>query len=338
MNVDDSSFYNFALKWIAQVLCGTTAAIPLSSHIPRNAKYLYQDGSFNRKPGEEFDGSRAAFQIHLAVKYLSLVAQRDAFVYGPTDPIFFNIDPSPAQVTHDRRQAVETMTVVAEHPRPNLLLCPGLKNIPVKEAGIDLIAYKLVLDDLEGYGLIVPPETHWYLNSKEMATAEMLPPVAIHAETASMASAFQRIAQAPEASSSRTNSLLSMIGCPVPFVLKNQQTFGGAGTYFARTEDERQQLIRDLTGGISQRLLSSITSSNVHLAPGTLLLSEIVAEPTRDYALTFFVPENHGEPIFLAAPEQMIEGDTPWIGSTIDYRRQGELGNRFSGLIKKIAG
>ena len=165
------------------------------------------------------------------------------------------------------------------------------KRFPVKDAGIDLIAYKLVLDDLEAYDLVVPPETHWYLNSKEALAKSGLPAlkctvITIEGHSGDVVSCCDLCRESTDGFSIPVNCaggrgqwLTGQLAIahdvlsnhPLPFVLKNQQTFGGAGTYFARTEDERQQLIRDLEGGVLRRLLSCLTSSSVHLAPGTLL-------------------------------------------------------------------
>lgn len=126
-------------------------------------------------------------------------------------------------------------------------------------------------------------------------------------------------------------------GYPLPFVLKNQQILGGAGTYLIRTEDERQALLQDFRGGVLSQLLAAVTKHNHHLGPGNLLLSDFVADPIGDYGITFFVTDEATDPIFLAASEQITDDDNAWIGSTINYDRQQELKVKFGPLVNKIA-
>lgn len=145
---------------------------------------------------------------------------------------------------------------------------------------------------------------------------------------------------------------------PVPFVFKTQQAFGGAGTWLVRTGQQKQRLVADLSGaagpgrakndGILRKLLSQLTPQNRHLRPTAVVLTELVARPVGDYGLTFVVtsPDSSagGEPIFLAAAEQMLAraaggaaGDGAWVGSTIRYGRQAELRERFAGVVRRVA-
>jgi hypothetical protein len=142
---------------------------------------------------------------------------------------------------------------------------------------------------------------------------------------------------------------------PVPFVFKTQQAFGGAGTWLITSPEKKTQLLADLAGtyptnqeegkekekensGLLPRLLPLLTPQNAHLAPTTVLLTDLVPNPAGDYGLTFVVSSS-GEAHFLAAAEQMFtsDGSSAWVGSTIDYRRQGELEERFGGLMRRVA-
>jgi hypothetical protein len=212
---------------------------------------------------------------------------------------------------------------------------------------------------LERYNLIVPPDTQWFLNSKEALANSGLPTpkceiveLAECGADASLCCALCRdtstgkeflIPTACEGARGRwfqeqcTRIYEALSVQRLPFVLKMQQTFGGAGTYIIHTETDRKKLIQDFRDGILRRLLSSITKANAHLRPGTLLLSELVAEPIGDYGLTFFVTDNGSEPIFLAASEQITDNNKAWIGSTINYSRQQELEDKFGPLVQSIA-
>ncbi|KAK2031143.1 hypothetical protein LX32DRAFT_714802 [Colletotrichum zoysiae] len=351
-------------KRIAQVLCGINSCAELSAGVPRNAKYLYQDTPFNTVPPDEScsgpadEDEERRQRRQLAVKYLSLIPQRDAFISGDTAVVLFHIDETEGQKAHDRREARRTMSALAASQRPDLVFCAGPSAIPVKEEGIDAIAYKLVLDGLEGYNLIVPPDTHWFLNSKAALARSGLPtPGATIIEVDGVADEA-RLCCAPCAGDAagfvippacagprgrwfeaqRDGILAALASSPLPFVLKNQQTFGGAGTYVVRTEEERGKLVADLRGGVLRRLLSSVTEANAHLRPAALVLSDLVEDPVGDYGLTFFVTDaDGGAPIFLAASEQLTDDVNAWIGSTINYARQDELKRKFGPLVEKIA-
>ncbi|KLU85470.1 hypothetical protein MAPG_04493, partial [Magnaporthiopsis poae ATCC 64411] len=67
-------------KRVAQVLSGTNSGMNLSDHFPRNSKYLYQDSPFNSADADRDESETA--RRELAVKYLSLIPQRDAFITG----------------------------------------------------------------------------------------------------------------------------------------------------------------------------------------------------------------------------------------------------------------
>ncbi|KAI6333426.1 hypothetical protein MCOR29_000993 [Pyricularia oryzae] len=342
-------------KRVAQVLCGTNSGIALTSKFPRNRKYLYQDSPFNAADDER-DTSPAARRT-LAVKYLSLIPQRDAFIAGSGPVVMFNLAETDAQKKQDRTEAERTIAVLDEAQRPEVIFCPGPGEIPVEELGIDVVACKLMLDGLEGLPLVVPADVHWFLNSKAALAQSGLPTPVCEAveleghggeaglccrECQQATAGFEvpalcegERARWVEEQSRRVYDAVR--DRRLPFVLKNQQTFGGAGTWMISTEAEREKLLDEFKGGVLRRLLSSVTSSNHHLKPGTILLSDMVAEPVGDYGVTFFVTEDpETNPIFLATSEQVVEG-TAWIGSTIRYDRQDELKAKFTPLVRVIA-
>ncbi|KAJ0307892.1 hypothetical protein COL516b_003864 [Colletotrichum fioriniae] len=243
--------------------------------------------------------------------------------------------------------------------RPNLIFCPGPSEIPIKEAGTDLIAYKFVLDGLESYSnLIFPLETHRFLNSKAALARSGLPtPKATILEVdglagdawaccASCTSGDAAEFIVPESCAGSRGRWLKekseeiyadLESHTLPFVLKNQQTLGCAGMYIINTEDKRQKLVQYFRNGVLRKLLSSVTESNAHLQPAALIMSDMVEDPLENYGLTFFVTDDGNEPILLAASEQMTDGDNAWIGSTINYRRQEQLEKKFGLLVKRVA-
>ncbi|KAJ4261450.1 hypothetical protein NW762_006875 [Fusarium torreyae] len=341
-------------KRIGQVLSGFSALVPLSDKIPPNRKYIYQDGPFTSNGSSRTESEDTA----TAIKYLSLVNQRDAFICGAGPAIFFHMDASSKKRDHDQKQVIKTLATLSDTQRPQPVFCDGPETIPIKEAGIDFLACKVISDDLERYNNVVPLETHWFLNSKRALADSGLPTPKCVAVTVD---GFPTDAQSccaicigggldnfiiPENCAGVRGTWLkeqslrlyqALKSHPLPFVLKNQATFGGAGTFIVRTEEERQKIVEDLGKGFLSRLLSAVNAGNSHLEPATMLLSDMIQDPIGDYGITFFVNEKGRKPVFLGVSTQMIEGGTAWVGSIIDYRQQDELRIKFGTLLNQVS-
>ncbi len=135
---------------------------------------------------------------------------------------------------------------------------------------------------------------------------------------------------------SHISRLLSQISEQrLPFVLKNQQTFGGGGTFVISSPEELAELKRTLSTQILPKLLSQVNSSNAHLKPATLILSEMIQDPVGDWGLTFFVTRE-GECIFLAVTKQVVDSAKAWIGSTISYTTQDSLKQKFTPIMQEV--
>ena len=343
-----------AHKKVAQVLCGVNSSLDLSDDFPRNVKYLYQDTLFNSLSKRELTDQNHELQRSLAMKYLSLIPQRDAFISGDTVVVLFNVDQSPEQIEHDRQEAQRTIQILNPKQQPSLVLCPGPGKIPMKENGIDMVACKLVLDQLGDYPMVCELEKHWYINSKEALASSGLPmPKCEIIEVVGYSQEAETCCShclegdtffiPSDCSGSRAKWLNEqkdrllgrLLSRSLPFVLRNQQTFGGAGTYVVTNEEERSKLVQDFSSGLLRKLYSQVTAQNYRLKPGTILLSDLVSDPIGDYGLTFFVTENGGA-IFLAVSEQLIAEHRAWIGSTINYKRQQQLEEKFRPIMHKI--
>ncbi|KAK1776355.1 hypothetical protein QBC45DRAFT_333082 [Copromyces sp. CBS 386.78] len=363
------------------VLCGVNSAIALTHSFPRNKKYLYQDSPFNNiHPSELKAVADAASNPHkgtsdlqrtIALKYLSLLPQRDAFIAGgpQTPTIFFNVQPGSAeQEAHDAHEAEQTLAVLSPEQRPRFVFCSGPAEIPVKELGIERLAVKIMLDDLEkeGYPLVVGLETQWFLNSKaglaesglptpraEVVDVEgYVPPVTpekccevCKEEDLSVKGGMKYIPTGCTGKRGRwvDEQMRKIVGKveakQAPFVFKTQQTFGGAGTWVVSDEAKKRDLVKELTDdetGVLRKLLSQVTAKNTQMKPGSVVLSEMVRDPLGDYGVTFLVGKG-GEAHFLAASEQMINEDNAWIGSTINYARQERLKEKFEAIMRQTA-
>jgi hypothetical protein len=192
------------------------------------------------------------------------------------------MDTSPQRRDHDQKQVIKTLAILPDSQRPQPVFCDGPESILIKEAGIDFLACKVINDDLERYNNVVPLETHWFLNSKRALADSGLPTPKCVAVTVD---GFPTDAQSccdicigsglngfviPEDCAGARGTWLkeqslrlyeALKSHPLPFVLKNQATFGGAGTFIAKTEEERQKIVEDLGKGFLSRLLSAQRSS-----------------------------------------------------------------------------
>lgn len=122
---------------------------------------------------------------------------------------------------------------------------------------------------------------------------------------------------------------------PLPFVLKNQQTFGGGGTFAVSSPEDLLGLQTTLSTQILPKLLSQVNSSNAHLKPATLIVSEMITDLVGDWGLTFFVT-TEGGCVFLAVTEQIVDSTKAWIGSTISYAAQDGLKQKFTPIMHAI--
>lgn len=352
-----------ANKRIGQILGGINSTTDIGLDVPRNAKYLYQDKAFNTTLDDSpaTPGTEAVVRRELSMKYLSLIPQRDAFISGDTPVIFFRTGAGDKRLGHDREEIESTLSVLDAAQRPRIVICSSPDDIPVEAEGIDMLAYKLMLDGLEKYNLVVDADIHWFLNSKAALAESGLPTPRSDVVdlTGFCIDALACCETCDRAGAASDKGYVIPTSCegargtwlaeqeariyellrarPLPFVLKNQQTFGGAGTFMVRTEAEREAVVADFRDGVLRRLLSCVTKTNSHLRPGALVFSDMVADPVGDYGVTFFVRDD-GDPVFLAASEQMMAdgGDgTAWIGSSIDYTRQDELRRKFDKLVRR---
>lgn len=345
----------FGDKNIGQVLCGTNSSMKLSDDFPRNVKFLYQDSPFNTLPKHKLTEENKELQRSLAMKYLSLVPQREAFIAGDTTVFLFNVDQSADQIEHDRQEIERTTSVLRKDQQPRIVFCPGPEDIQLKEHGLDLLACKLVLDGLSDYPMTYDLEKHWYLNSKEALARSGLPTPACqiieldgHGENAQLCCVVCKGGETlfiPEDCTGERGKWLEVATQKIieavrkrqlTFVVKNQQTFGGAGTWIINTENERDELLEQFSERLLRKLFSQVTNQNYHLKPGTVLLSDMVADPISNSGLTFFVRED-GSPIFLGISEQMIDSNSAWIGSKITYSRQKQLEDKFQPILKQIS-
>ena len=341
---------------IALVACVVNSEMDLNSNIPRNTKYIYLDRAFNSLPMDQSASSDyRRTQRQCAVKYLSLIAQRDAFISGDMTVIIFNTDQSDERTSHSRKEAEKTMSELDPTQRPRLLFLPGPGSISLKENGIDLLAPKMVLDGFDGYSFTVDLETHYFLNSKVALCMSGLPtPKCALIELESSGPTAQACCLACSSAVGSTSISANCSGDrgkwlsfqisyitsrvaahPLPFVLKNQQSFGGGGTFIVSTDEQREKLLGDLTGRILPKLLPLVSSANAHLKPATLLLSDLVQDPIGDYAVNFFVTKS-GECIFIGVTEQTFDSDKAWIGNKISYLEQDSLRLKFEKIVHEI--
>lgn len=157
------------------VLCAANAEIAPTSRLPRNTKYLYQDSTFSTKPKATSLEQEKDIQRAVAVKYLSLVPQHDAFAAGKMPVILFNLDDSEGNAARSKQEAEKTMCSLTTLQRPSLIFLPNPEQISMATIGADFLAAKMEFDQLEGFPLVVDLDTHYFLNSKAALCTSGLP-------------------------------------------------------------------------------------------------------------------------------------------------------------------
>lgn len=365
--------------------CGGNSTINLTDEFPRMLKYTYQDSAFQGTPKHELTETNRQLRRSLTTKYLGLVTQREAFIVGDTTAVFFHTDPHNAErIEHDKKAAQTSVSVLNPSQRPHLVFCPGPTKIPMKEHRLDVLTCKLQIDPLEAYPMAVDLSTQYVLNTKESLARSGLPtpkckvlklegynsiPPSDCCTACKSESDGQYYIPASctgprnEWLSSQVDRTIAAIEAhPLPFVLKNQQSFGGSGVFLIHAESERSDIIDRLTGKqeLLRKLFSQVTARNHHLSPGNILLSDMVRDPTSDIGLTLFVTDRTPSPdqnhvlnhndyngvqysnddgyIFMGASEQIIENGSRWTGNTISYPAQQSLHQKFAPLMRQIAG
>ena len=226
----------------------------------------------------------------------------------------------------------------------------------MKENNIDFLMSKMALDALEGQPVVFDLDKHWFLNSKAaLATSGLSTPKADIIEVVGYAPAAKYCCEScrsgdtyyvsSDCKGARSKWLDQQVKQTLdrvterslPFVLKLQQSFGGAGTNIVTNEEERSKLVENLLDDILRKLYSGVTLENHHLKPGTIILTDMVENPIRDCGLTFSVSAS-GDVTFLAVSDQIFDSMSQvWIGSIIDYSLQKQFQQRFSPIMDDIA-
>lgn len=160
---------------IALVLCAANSEISPTLQLTRNSKYLYQDSTFSTIPEHLSTEKHKEIQRLVAIKYLSLVPQHDAFAAGKMPVILFDPDAGGKKTSYSKDQVEKTMDSLTTQQRPTILFFSSPKQILMEENGIGLLAAKMELDDFEGFPMTVGLETHYFLNSKAAICSSGLP-------------------------------------------------------------------------------------------------------------------------------------------------------------------
>ncbi|KAL8826827.1 MAG: hypothetical protein Q9191_003564 [Dirinaria sp. TL-2023a] len=317
---------------LALLLGVANSEVAPTSKLARNTKFLYQDSTFSKTPEEIAPQQQEEIEKNVAVKYLSLIPQHDAFAAGNMPVILFDLGSSGETFNHSKKEAERTISNLIAAQRPKMLFFSIPSQISMEEHGINCLATKTAFDEVEGLPLALDLDTHYFLNSKAALCNSGLP-----------RSGIGRIAIPSACTGSRGKWLEKQIARIIsrissqrlPFVLKNQQTLGGGGTFLVSSPEDLRELQDTLSARILPKLLSQVNSSNAHLKPATLILSDMIINPISDCGLTFFVTKS-GECVFLSLTQQVVDSTKAWIGSTISYTEQESFKKRFTPIMNQI--
>ena len=198
-------------------------------------------------------------------------------------------------------------SVLPLHQRPQVRFIAGPEELELDQAG-ERLAVAMALDVLGRLPHVVRPDIHYDILSKACLAVSGLPAPqsqVIHlASTRTVQSmATRRPGFFPDALTAfpqheidifqtqvniASENALKLVSAHVlPFVLKQNLTVSGGGTYIVHTEAQPKAQISRLQSTIIPLLLSSSTDANAHLHPTALILS-IYIRAVNSYGLTFF--------------------------------------------------
>ena len=160
---------------LALLLCAANSEVAPTSKLARNTKFLYQDSTFSNTPEDIAPKQQEEIAKSVAIKYLSLVPQHDAFAAGNMPVILFDSDSSGKAPDHSKEEAERTIGNLTAAQRPKLWFFSDPTQISMKENGISHLATKMELDEVEGLPLALDLETHYFLNSKAALCNSGLP-------------------------------------------------------------------------------------------------------------------------------------------------------------------
>lgn len=121
---------------------------------------------------------------------------------------------------------------------------------------------------------------------------------------------------------------------PVPFVLKLTNSLGSVGTEIAQSEDEQKSIVEYITTDNLPSYLPRITTTNAHVHPTCLILSDFIKGDTK--AINFFIRKD-GTPLWLGGCKQLgtrRDGGRQFTGLT--YVEQDDLKKMYMPELEKI--
>ena len=161
---------------LALLLCAANSEVAPTSRLARNTKYLYQDSTFSTTPNDIAPKDEHEIEQGVAVKYLSLVPQHDAFAAGNMPVILFDVAPMSGRTSeHSKEEAERTMSNLNSAQHPHLLFFSDPTQIKMEEHGIGCLATKMEFDELEGLPFALDLDSHYFLNSKAALCRSGLP-------------------------------------------------------------------------------------------------------------------------------------------------------------------
>ena len=148
------------------VLCAADSEIAPTSRLVWSTRYLYQDSTLSTQTKVTLLEQDKDMQRSVAVKYLSLVPQHDAFAAGKMPVVLFNVDDTEGNTARSKQEAEEIICSLIKIQRPTLVLFPSPKEMSMEVIGADLLAAKMEFDQSERFPLAVDLDTHYFSQSE----------------------------------------------------------------------------------------------------------------------------------------------------------------------------
>jgi len=162
-------------KQVAIVLDAANSEIASTSKFARNTKYLYQNSTFSTTLLFISLEQKKNIQCLIAVKYLLLVLQYNAFAADKISVILFNLDNLEENTVYSKQEIEKTICSLTTLQKSILFFFSDSKEISIEETGADVLAVKIEFDQLEEFSLAINLDTHYFFNSKTALFISGLP-------------------------------------------------------------------------------------------------------------------------------------------------------------------
>lgn len=310
-SLDGANEHNVVL-----VIILPSSRIELTPSIPISKTFAYQDP---RCESEE--------EVEIVASLVQIFPHLLSFAAGKMPLIYFDVGG-----THIASEGCSTLSdaqrnvnQLAAAQQPDLRIVKGPKDIHLLPG--EKIAIFNPMDCLLHLPHQVDPEIHYGLLSKKDLALSGLP---VPRSEILMSRLKPNEISDDNLVAKEADRMINVIkDRRPPFVVKMPQAIGSYGTFLARTELEKRQVIQMLEEQV-KILLRQTNESNAHMSPSSLIVQDYI--PGETVAIAFFITRS-GRSIFGGCAKQVLDTKDVFEKTIISYREQDRLQREYASII-----